>query len=106
MEKEIRTLLQNLPDIIKNLIQGKEGEAYNLLSKNLNTLNYVMLSFINMIPTLNKMGLDISTEIITRQLKNVSDGCEFRDNILLADSLEYEIMESLQIYLEILGQMA
>lgn len=105
MNEAIQTLQSTIPEIVCCLRQNREGEAYSALTGVLPTIHEVMISFVNIIPALNRMGVELSAEVITRQLHNVADGCELRDNILLADTLEYEIMESLQIYDEILEQM-
>lgn len=105
MEKDIQLLLEKLPDIIRKLRQNRDGQAYKELSAVLGKLNEIIVSFVSIIPELNRQGLELSEDMIVRQLKNVVDGFEFHDNILLADSLEYEIMDSLGVYSEILAQI-
>lgn len=104
MKDKIQALQIKLPGIIKNIRQDRD-EAMGDFSGIFMELNEIMISFVNIIPVLNENGVEISADIITRQLENVVNGYEQKDIILLADSLEYEIMESLQVYMEILEQI-
>lgn len=53
--------------------------------------------FIRIIPSLNQMGLDIPKEIIEGQIHNLEEGLENRDFFLIADTLKYEINDTLMV---------
>lgn len=44
-------------------------------------------------------------DIVIIQIKNLLDGIENKDVLLIADTLKYEILPSLQVYDEILAQI-
>lgn len=105
IENVVKGLINNVPNIVKLLRQNKGNEAYTEFGKIFNELNNAMLTFINAIPAINSMGLDIPTEVVISQLNNMVEGFQYKDNVLLADTLEYEIMESMKLYDEILMQI-
>ncbi len=105
IDEKVNNLISRIPEVVKHLRQNRDDRAYNAFGKIIIDLNAVMVTFINAIPSINQLGLDIPTDVVVAQLKNTSDGFEFRDNVLLADALEYEIMDSLKLYSEILAQI-
>ena len=64
-----------------------------------------MTEFIELIPKLQTAGIDIPQDVILKQISNMAEGYEYRDNVLLADTLDYEILDTLQLYVEILEQL-
>lgn len=105
IEEKVAELLIEIPKISRMLYQNKQREAYDTFNENIQKLEQVMLTFIEAIPTLREIGIDIPEEVIITQLKNMTEGYQLKDNILLADTLEYEIMDSLCVYKEILEQI-
>ena len=105
IDEIVENLIGSIPKVVKYLRQNLDEIAYKEFGKIIIDLNKVMLTFINAIPSINQLGLDIPADVVVAQLKNTSDGFEFRDNVLLADALEYEIMDSLKLYSEILAQI-
>ena len=105
IENIVKNLISDIPGIVKLLRQNKGNEAYNEFGKIFGDLNNAMLTFIKAIPTINSMGLDIPSDVVISQLNNMVEGFQYKDNVLLADTLEYEIMESMKLYDEILMQI-
>ncbi len=105
IENVVKKLIRDIPLVVKLLRQNKGNEAYTQFGKMFSELNNAMLTFINAIPAINSMGLDIPTDVVISQLNNMVEGFQYKDNVLLADTLEYEIMESMKLYDEILMQI-
>lgn len=105
IEIVVKKLIESIPPIVKQLRQNKGNEAYTEFGKIFSDLNSSMLTFINAIPAINSMGVDIPTDVVISQLNNMVEGFQHKDNVLLADTLEYEIMESMNLYYEILMQI-
>lgn len=105
IENIVKKLISEIPCIVKLLRQNKGNEAYNKFGEMFGELNNAMLTFINAIPAINSMGLDIPTDVVISQLNNMVEGFQYKDNVLLADTLEYEIMETMKLYDEILMQI-
>ena len=62
-------------------------------------LNLVLKEF-------QKLGVDVPEDIILTQMKNLMTGFEKRDTVLLADTMEYEIKNTLLFYNDILKELA
>ncbi|MBQ3544342.1 MAG: hypothetical protein IJA34_05065 [Lachnospiraceae bacterium] len=90
--------------ICEKIYKGEDSKAFSESQETINN-NIVFTEFIEMIPKLQQLGVDIPIEVILQQLKNLVDAYEYRDSMLLADTLRYEINDSLQVYLEILEQL-
>lgn len=105
IEVIVKKLIKDIPPVVKLLRQNEGNEAYTEFGKMFGELNNAMLTFINAIPAINSMGLDIPTDVVISQLNNMVEGFQYKDNVLLADTLEYEIMESIKLYDKILMQI-
>ena len=53
--------------------------------------------FIGTIPALAKMGIDVPREVLDSQIENLKNGLEHKDYFLIADSLKYEINDTLTV---------
>lgn len=95
-------VLTVLPEII-SLLRKNDVQGYNLLNKNMERLNNVIMEFIDRIPEFKKMDIDVPEDVLLNQINNLVEGYENKDNALLADTLEYEITEALLMYQEIAG---
>lgn len=96
--------LNELEYIIKDLRQAKDGDAYIKLNKLMSEINTIFSDIIQNITIFKENGVDASEEIILLQLENMMDGLQNKDIIKLADTLEYEIIKTIEIYLEILRE--
>lgn len=95
-------ILTELPEIIR-LLRQNDIQGYNLLNKKMESLNNVIVEFIDRIPEFKKKSIDVPEDILLSQINNLVEGYENKDNALLADTLEYEITEALLMYQEIAG---
>lgn len=91
--------------ICEKIYKGNDSKAFSESQETINNNNIVFTEFIEMIPKLQQLGVDIPMDIILQQLKNLVEAYEYRDSMLLLDTLRYEINDSLQLYLEILEQL-
>lgn len=65
----------------------------NLLTDAISLINV----FIGIIPVLAKMGIDVPREVLDSQIENLKNGLEHKDYFLIADSLKYEINDTLTV---------
>jgi hypothetical protein len=68
-------------------------------------LNGILKEFIGRIEEFLSYGVDIPEEVILTQMKNLMDGFENQDSVLLADTLEYEIKNTILFYNDILNEL-
>ncbi len=72
----------------------KKGEAVGIdwdISDSIEMVNM----FIRIVPSLQTMGFDISDEIPRAQLKNLKTALDNSDTMKVADSLKYEINDTI-----------
>lgn len=74
------------------------------LNKLMSEINTIFSDIIQNINIFKENGVDASEEIILLQLENMMDGLQNKDIIKLADTLEYEIIKTIEVYLEILRE--
>ncbi len=101
--KMAEMLSEQICKVILELRQNQEMAMSHLAE--------VLPEVVNIFQELFKMAqiyedeLEIPTDILLQQLQNFEQSYQQCDLVLLADSLEYEIGESIAFYLEILKSM-
>ncbi|MCI5602813.1 MAG: hypothetical protein MR361_04880, partial [Clostridiales bacterium] len=53
----------------------------------------------------NKLGVEFPEEIVIQQINNLADAIENKDTILLADTLNYEIKNTLLFYIDVINEL-
>lgn len=91
-----------IENIIINLRQGKDREAYKDINEQMPVINNLFVDIIRNINIFKENGIDVSENIIMMQLENMIDGLENKDDVKLADTLEYEISQTINVYKEIM----
>lgn len=102
--KDLNNLSQDVKEISLYFAQDKD-EAYTEFSKKVENISEIMMSMINQSEKMNELGINVPKDIIIMQLENIVEGLDKKDSILLADTLEYEILPSLKFYQEILAEI-
>lgn len=90
---------------IQNLWEST-GTGNKELISCIKKLNLILKEFTDRVPEFQKLGVDVPEDIILTQMKNLMTGFEKRDTILLADTMEYEIKNTLLFYNDILKELA
>lgn len=104
-KNKVVKLIEDNIGICEKIHKGEDSKAFSQSQEIINDNNIVFTEFIKMIPKLQQLGVDIPMDVILQQLKNLVEAFEYRDSMLLDDTLRYEINDSLQVYLEILEQL-
>ncbi len=104
-EKSYEAILDKIKDIIINLRQGKDKEAYKNINEQMPVINELFVDIIRNINIIKEKGIDVSENIVMMQLENMIDGLENKDDVKLADTLEYEISETIRAYKDIIEQI-
>lgn len=100
-ETSYDVISDKINNIIINLRQGKDREAYKDINEQMPVINELFVDIIRNINIFKENGIDVSENIIMMQLENMIDGLENKDDVKLADTLEYEISQTINVYKEI-----
>lgn len=96
----IRELLNKISDITGNIFK-QEYNIYDEVKKIIPDMQRIYKEFIELIPALNNIGMEIDINVPIRQLKNLLESLESRDKVMMFDTLNYEIKDTLSLYDEI-----
>ena len=91
-----------IENIIINLRQGKDRDAYKDINEQMPVINELFVDIIRNTNIFKENGIDVYENIIMMQLENMVDGLENKDDVKLADTLEYEISQTINVYKEIM----
>lgn len=97
-------IIDDLGNIVIKLRQGSDRDAYKEISNHMPVINTLFLDIIKNLNIFKENGIEVSESIIMMQLNNMLDGLQYRDDVKLADTLEYEIIDTINIYREITKQ--
>lgn len=103
--QKIDRIISEICDIIKWLCTSDSKEAFGKLAELMPDLNEVIGQLLTEIPHYRTLGVDLPEDVILAQLQNLAEGMQYKDMVLLMDTLQYEIMQTLQVYKEILEQL-
>lgn len=106
MIENIKHTISEIDIIFDMLCENNTNPAIHKISKIIPILNDIITKLISEIPYYRQLGVDLPQDVILTQLSNLLEAFEHRDIIMLADSLRYEISDTLQVYEEILVQLS
>lgn len=106
MVDTIKSTLVRLDSVYDMLCQNNTVPAMKEISEIMPGLNGIITKLISEIPYYRQLGVDLPEDVIIAQLNNLLDAFEQKDMVMLADSLKYELSDTLQVYEEILTQLA
>lgn len=97
MENEIQDAIEKIDDFIIALYKDYESAIKNI-NNIVSVVNDIIGRLLNEIDYYKDQGEEIDTDIIIQQLNNLLQGIQYNDQILIADTLKYEIIESINMY--------
>ena len=97
MENEIQNAIEEIDNFIIALYKDYESAIKNI-NNIVSIVNDIISRLLNEIEYYKEQGEEIDTNIIIQQLNNLLQGIQYNDQILIADSLKYEIIESMNMY--------
>lgn len=102
-EKSAQALAEREKEIIMELRQNKEGCLEHAAESLPDMINIFQELFA--LADRKSEGIVIPIDVLKQQLENFERSYHQRDIVQLADTLEYEILESIYFYIEILKNM-
>ena len=101
----VTDLSGKIQEIYQDICRTDYNIAENKLKQEINNIAKTFTEFLEMSGVLCQYGIEVPQEIILAQLQNLLEAFERKDQILLSDTLQFEIADTLQYYKEILQEM-
>lgn len=98
-------ILSELDQVVQGLWENDKDINKQLVAC-IKDINQILKEFMNRIKEFQSYGVDIPEEVVLTQMRNLMDGFENRDSVLLADTLEYEIKNTILFYNDILTELS
>ncbi len=96
---ETQNMLQIVDIMVKHLRQATDG-AWDYVNAHVQELVYIMTEIVDWAQQQIDEGEEFPMDILLQQLQNLNEAYTQKDEVLLADTLEYEVSNALQVYLE------
>ena len=103
--EKVRSVLTELDSIYEMLCKNNTNPAMKAISQIMPELNEIIMKLISEIPYYRQLGVDLPEDVILAQLQNLLEAFEQSGTVMLADTLKYELTNTLQVYDEILVQL-
>lgn len=97
MENDILEAIMTIDDYSK-LLYTNFNNGMSRINDIVNIIQIYIEAFLNKIDKYNSLGENISTDVIINQLNNLMNAIEYKDQVLLIDTLRYEIEDTLNLY--------
>ena len=98
-EKEIQNTIQTTGQMVLRLRQASDN-VWNYVNLHMEELIFTMMAVVEWAQQLIESGGDFPIDVVLQQIQNLNEAYTAKDEVLLADTLEYEIQNTLQVYLE------
>ncbi len=98
-EKEIQNTIQLTGQMAFQLRQASDN-AWSDINEQIEKVILAMTEIVEWAQKLIEAGTDFPIDVVLQQIQNLNDAYTAKDEVLLADTLEYEIKNTLYVYLE------
>lgn len=102
--EEINQIVNSIEKVNTEIYLGNYGKAFIMTGEMLKEISEIMQDLIKYIPTLAECGIDIPIEVVMQQLNNLMQAYENKDSMMLWDTLNYEIKDTFEYYIEIVKE--
>ena len=99
MAGEIKDTIWIIEEMTLRLRQASD-DAWDYVNAHVQELVYKMTEIVDWTQQKINEGEEFPMDILLQQLQNLSEAYTQKDEVLLADTLEYEVSNALQVYLE------
>lgn len=99
MAGEIKDTVWIIEEMTLRLRQASD-DAWDYVNAHVQELVYRMTEMVDWAQQKINEGEEFPMDILLQQLQNLDEAYTQKDEILLADTLEYEVSNALQVYLE------
>lgn len=99
MAGEIKDTIWIIEEMTLRLRQASD-DAWDYVNAHVQELVYKMTEIVDWTQQKINEGEEFPMDILLQQLQNLSEAYTQKDEVLLADTLEYEVSNALQVYVE------
>lgn len=99
MKDRIERVILEIEKLIINIRQNKE-EFWIEVNQQMPDLIQIMTEFLHFAEEKRALGEEFPVDIIICQIQNLNEAYRRKDAILLADTLQYEIINALYVFME------
>ena len=96
---EMKDTVQIVVEMTLRLRQASD-DAWDYVNVHVQELVYRMTEIVDWAQQKINEGEEFPMDILLQQLQNLSEAYTQKDEVLLADTLEYEVSNALQVYVE------
>ena len=96
--------IQNLQLQLKELIQQLRQNRENIfceVDRTIPAITKFLSDFLSEEEEWRKIGITIAVDVVNQQIKNLGEAYINKDVVMLADTFEYEIMNTMELYIQI-----
>ena len=104
MKSEIQIIheeINKIEQIVVDLRQAKEY-VWNSVNSEINIITEIFMHLIETVQIILNEGGEFPIDVVLQQIKNFHEAFNMKDEILMADTLQYEIVNTMYVYLELL----
>lgn len=101
----IEDILNKIEDIYVLLCQGDKKDGFEKLNSMMNELTNILGEMLDGKEIFNKLEVEFPEEVVIQQINNLADAIEHKDTMLLADTLNYEIKNTLLFYVDVINEL-
>jgi phage terminase small subunit len=99
MAGEIKDTIWIIEEMTLRLRQASD-DAWDYVNAHVQELVYKMTEIVDWTQQKINEGEEFPMDILLQQLQNLGEAYTQKDEVLLADTLEYEVSNALQVYVE------
>lgn len=96
---EMKDTVRIVEEMVLRLRQASD-DAWDYVNAHVQELVYKMTEIVDWAQQKINEGEEFPMDILLQQLQNLDEAYTQKDEVLLADTLEYEVSNALQVYLE------
>lgn len=97
---KITEVMDRLDELVQDIYKN-EVNSYEAFLEIYPYIKAYYEEFIELAPKLNEVGVDIKSERLLQEMRDMAEALEKRDNVLWFDTLNYRVKETLQLYRQI-----
>lgn len=102
---DLENIIREIESVYTLVCYGNRKEGFDTLTKLMPRLSLKLGEFLDSAEKFKNMGVDIPEDVIIQQIHNLAEALESRDSILLTDTLNYEIKNTLLFYIDIIREL-
>ena len=99
---QLKLLLEIIDEVYTDICRTDYAKAEEALNGKMQEIAQSMTELIGKAEILLQYGVEVPKDIIVAQMNNLLEAYEQKDRILLADTLHFEIADTLKFYQEII----